>query len=354
VARIRQFLYQHIARFRRLFQYHHTIRYLAGFRTASSVIEEQYWEENALETGEQQWKGDCAASPGLSAVQGQLEPAFPKAIFYLDLYKLVYVSIPEVEPHEGILATIRISNDSVAMIVLKSEASAMEQKLGMICPPYNLEPNREDIDILGSVEARNQRIDALSRMAVDALLRDSRAEKGLWIYADPSHVVKLFTIWLKEIVSQSKEPFSFPELADIDIHVEAGRVPLDGTFDFELYTLVRLSGLGNYTETLDNLEMLGNINEVLSIEELPDGCWELPVLKSYVPRLRDEVGKIFPGCNVEPDNDPTEPSEKEVKEIGFEKARILRTRTFCDRAERISNEARPKAAAFYSRFMATV
>jgi hypothetical protein len=51
-----------------------------------------------------------------------------------------------------------------------------------------------------------------------------------------------------------------------------------------------------------------SLNDVLSAEELPDETWELPVLKTYLPTFEAKVRSIFPGCNIEPDYDPTEPN----------------------------------------------
>ena len=316
-------------------------------------MEDQYCMENSLKTGEQQWKEDYIASPGVRGVEDQFRP-FPKAVFHLDPYKLVYVCLPIVEPQERILSTISLSNGSSAMIVLKSDVRALEREFGMICPRYNIELSKEDVDLFGSVEAaQNQRISALSRMFVDAILRDSTLEARNCIDADPSYVLKLLTIWLKKIASQWKEESpAFLKPADVNIDVEAGRQShtlLDGTFDFASYTLVRLSDVGDFTESeiSDVLDTLANLGEILSIEELPDGSFELPVLKSYFPSLKDQVGKIFPGCNIELDIDPTEPNEQEVKMFGSSTATILRTATFYDRAERMEYEAWPKAAAFY-------
>lgn len=57
---------------------------------------------------------------------------------------------------------------------------------------------------------------------------------------------------------------------------------------------------------------------------------------------------MVPDCIIEPDYNPTEPNVKEVEEFGYETARILRTITFRDRAERMKHKPWPKVAAFYS------
>jgi hypothetical protein len=78
------------------------------------------------------------------------------------------------------------------------------------------------------------------------------------------------------------------------------------------------------------------------------------VFKPYLPRFSDEVSKLFLGCKVELSYDPTEPNEREVKEFGFEKAKVSRTHAFYNRAERMRSEAWPKGAAFYSHFIVGV
>jgi hypothetical protein len=138
---------------------------------------------------------------------------------------------------------------------------------------------------------------------------------------------------------------AFLELADIGNDAESGRVLMD-RYDFNSYTLVRVSDLGHWAQPLKKLEKLGNFDEILSIEELHDESWELLVRKSYLPTLKDKLHKMVPDCIIEPDYDPTKPNAKEVEEFGYKRARILRTATFCDRAERMIPW--PKAAAFYA------
>jgi hypothetical protein len=279
------------------------------------------------------------------AMQEHRVLAFPPAVFHLDAYKLIYVCLPKVPPHEKILSTISLPNGLSVVIVLGSYVSALEQDLDTKCWEYNIEPSREDVELLGLVEAQNQKVDALAKMAVDIILRDSTLEKGLWICADLPCVLNLFTTWLREVVSRSKRDSpAFPELTGFENDSESGRVQLDG-YNFNSYTLVRVSNLGHYAQTLDKL---GNFDEILSIEELQDGwSWELPVHKSYLPKLKDKLREMAPHCIIESNYDPTEPNAKEVKEFGYKKARILRSLTFRDRAERMIHEALPKGGAFY-------
>jgi hypothetical protein len=274
-----------------------------------------------------------------------LIPAFPPAIFHLDAYKLVCVCLPKVPPHEKILSTISLPNGCSVVIVLGSYVLALEQDLDTKCWEYNVEPSKEDVELLGHVEAQNRQVDALARMAIDVMLRDNTLEKGLWVYADPLCVLNLFTTWLGGVVARSKRDYpAFPELTEIENDSESGRIQLDG-YNFDSYTLVRVSNLGHYAQTLNKL---GNFDEILSIEELQDGwSWELPVHKSYLPKLKDKLRELAPDCIIEPNYDPTEPNAKEVEEFGYEKARILRSLAFCSRAERLIHEAFPKAKAFY-------
>jgi hypothetical protein len=72
------------------------------------------------------------------------------------------------------------------------------------------------------------------------------------------------------------------------------------------------------------------------------------MLKTYLPTLKAKLGGIFPGCNIEPDYNPTQPNHQEVEMFGYNKAKALRTSTACDRADRMSSKAWPKAALFYS------
>jgi hypothetical protein len=135
------------------------------------------------------------------------------------------------------------------------------------------------------------------------------------------------------------DSLAFPEL-NIENDPESGRIQLDG-YDFDSYTLVRVSDLGHYAHTPDKL---GNFDEILSIEKLEDGSWELPVRKSYLPKLKDKL----PDCIIDPDYDPTEPNAREVEEFGYEIVRILSKDKFHDRAKRMIYEAFPKAATFYA------
>lgn len=131
---------------------------------------------------------------------------------------------------------------------------------------------------------------------------------------------------------------------------KGSRILLYGKFDPEQYILVRLSKLEGYESglILRTLDSLGQLDEILSTEELTDKSWELPVLKSYLPRLQDQLRKHFPRCHIEPDNDPTEPEDQQEGLPGYHLAKILKTRVFCERAKHMKQDAFPRAAAFYS------
>jgi hypothetical protein len=316
-----------------------------------ATLDDEKEQESGVTTTDERWvlvktqqEEESVAFPWVSDDKHRV-PAFPRAVLHLEAYKLVYVYLPKVPPHENILSTISLPNGSLAVIVLGSYVSTLERDLDTRCFPYNVEPSREDVELLGFVEAQNQQVDALARMAVDAMLRDNTFEKGLWTCADPLYVLNLFTTWLRGVVARSKgDSPAFPEPTGIENDPESGRVQLDG-YDFNSYTLVRVSDLEQYAQ---NLDKLGNLDKILSIEELEDGSWELPVRKSYLLTLKDKLCKMVPDCIVEPDYDPTEPNAKEVEEFGYERARILRTVKFRDRAERMMRESWPKAAAFYT------
>jgi hypothetical protein len=146
------------------------------------------------------------------------------------------------------------------------------------------------------------------------------------------------------------DAFKMAEEVVAAVGYESGRIQLDG-YDFSLYTLVRVSGLGSCSPDLDKL---GNFDEILSVEELQDGSWELPVQKSYLPALTEKLCKVVPDCIIERDYDPTKPNTQEVQSCGYETARAQRTATFDDRVKRMIREAWPKAAAFYADLATTV
>ena len=316
-----------------------------------ATLDNEKEQESGVTTTDERWvlvktqrKEESVASPWVSDNEHRV-PAFPRAVFHLEAYKLVYVCLPKVPPHEKILSTISLPNGSLAVIVLGSYVSALERDLDTRCFPYNVEPSREDVELLGFVEAKNRQVDAFARMAVDAMLRENTLEKGLWICADPLCVLNIFTTWLRGVVARSEgDSPAFPEPTGIENDPELGRIQPDG-YDFNSYTLVRVSDLGRYAQILDKL---GNFDKILSIEELDDGSWELPVRKSYLPTLKNKLCKIVSDCIIEPDYDPTEPNANEVTEFGYERARILRTTSFRDRAKRMMRESWPKAAAFYA------
>jgi hypothetical protein len=245
----------------------------------------------------------------------------------LELYELVHIRLSEVEPDENILSKISLVDGSLVAIVLASDVPALELKLGIQLLPYNIEPSMEEVDLVGVTAARNRRIDELSRMAVDALFRDSMA--GV-IRADLSYITRLFTTFFKRTVVR--------------------RILRDGTFDHRRYSLVRISRFG-YADTYGGL---ASLNGILNIEKLPDGSRELVVFREYLPELKRKLGEMFPTCSIEADYDPLNPTETEVGEHGYEKAKARRAGEFYSRVEQVENAATPKVAAFYSHFAAAL
>ena len=108
-----------------------------------------------------------------------LVSAFPLAIFHLDEYKLVYVSLPKVLLHEKILSTISLLNGSLVVIILGLYVSELERDLDTKCFLYNIKPSREDVELLSLVKAQNRQVNALVRIVINFILRDNTLKKGL-------------------------------------------------------------------------------------------------------------------------------------------------------------------------------
>jgi hypothetical protein len=81
--------------------------------------------------------------------------AFPPIIFYLDKYKLVYISLPKVLLYKKILSIISLLNGSLVVIILGLYILELERDLNTKCFLYNIKPSREDIELLGLVKAQN-------------------------------------------------------------------------------------------------------------------------------------------------------------------------------------------------------
>src|SRR5450432_567804 len=101
----------------------------------------------------------------------------------------------------------------------------------------------------------------------------------------------------------------------------------------KLYTLVRLSKLGRWEaiEIRVNLEE-ERVKNVASIIKLDDGSFEMVVLVTYLPILRDKLGKKFPGSKVDPSYAPHGAAE------------IV---SFLQRAQCMARNAWPTVAAYY-------
>jgi Gti1/Pac2 family len=114
------------------------------------------------------------------------------------------------------------------------------------------------------------------------------------------------------------------------------------------YTLIRMFGVedANVVKKLD--ADIGKVNEVPYIEELSDGSWEICILKSHRRTVKDKLRKIFPGSNVDLYYNPLEPTVKDSKIWGHDKAKTLYEEWFFKRAIRIIKEAWPAGAACYA------
>jgi hypothetical protein len=64
-------------------------------------------------------------------------------------------------------------------------------------------------------------------------------------------------------------------------------------------------------------------------------------------KLKEKLYKIALYYIIEPNYNPTKPNTKEVEDFSYEKARIIRSSAFYNRAEYIIHKAFPKARAFY-------
>lgn len=314
-----------------------------------TILDDKKKQESGMTTTDDGWVLVGAQRKGSVAspwVPGDKHPvsAFPPGIFHLEAYRLVHVYRSEVPPNERILSTIRLPDNSSVLIVLRSYVSTLESDLRTGCLPYDVKPSKENVRLLGFVKAQNQQIDALASMAVDAISRDTTLEKGLWVCADPLHVLIHFTTWLRGVVLQSTGgSLAYPELTGIESDPKSGRVQLDG-YNFNSYTLVRVSNLGQHAQRLDKVV---EFDAILSMDELEDESWELVVSKRFLPVLTDMLHKMVPDCIVESNYDPTEPNAKDVEKFGPERARMVKTHLFRVRAEHCMRVFWPKAAAFY-------
>jgi hypothetical protein len=79
--------------------------------------------------------------------------AFPRVVFHLEEYKLIYVSLPKVPLHEKILNTINLLNDSWTVIILKSYVLKLKRDLDTVYSSYNVELNIKDMKLLSLVKA---------------------------------------------------------------------------------------------------------------------------------------------------------------------------------------------------------
>jgi Gti1/Pac2 family len=114
------------------------------------------------------------------------------------------------------------------------------------------------------------------------------------------------------------------------------------------YTLIRLSKIKDekILKTLDT--KIGTVNEVPNIEELNDGSWEICILKSHRRTVKDTLGKIFPGSDVDLYYDPLIPTANDSEVWGYDKAKMLCKDWFFERAIKVVREGWPAGAAYYA------
>jgi len=114
------------------------------------------------------------------------------------------------------------------------------------------------------------------------------------------------------------------------------------TFAAESNTLVRISKPKG-DQIPDRLDF-GQLDEIISAYELPDGSWELPVRVSYFPKFEFEVRNRFSGCKIERNYHPMEPTPEEVEQLGLRMAKHKTISTFSSRAHRLTKDAWPLAS----------
>ena len=125
-------------------------------------------------------------------------------------------------------------------------------------------------------------------------------------------------------------------------------------FRKDQYTLIRLSEVEdrNILEMLDT--QIGTMNQVLHIEELSDGSWEICILKSHSHAVQDALGKIFPDSDVDLKYNPFEPTANDLKIWDYDMAKKLRRLWFLPRAVRIVEKCWSAAAAAYYAYILEV
>ena len=129
--------------------------------------------------------------------------------------------------------------------------------------------------------------------------------------------------------------------------------PLSG-FRKDQYTLIRLSEVEDrkILEALDT--QIGTLNQVLHIEELSDGSWEICILRSHCRAVQDTLGKVFPDSDVDLKYNPFEPTANDLKIWDYDTAKKLRRLWFLPRAVRIVQKGWPAAAAAYYAYILEV
>lgn len=106
---------------------------------------------------------------------------------------------------------------------------------------------------------------------------------------------------------------------------------------------------GDQIDELEDLGMeLGTVFQVVSIEKLNDGSWEMVASRVYVPTLAANLTRLYPGCHFDPKYDPFQPAPRDVDYFGIARARELTRQCVLKRAERMVEDSWPIAAACYA------
>lgn len=92
----------------------------------------------------------------------------------------------------------------------------------------------------------------------------------------------------------------------------------------------------------------GRVDEVPSIVLLGDGSYEIVVLSSHCNTLRSQLDAFLPGSELELEYDPTQPTDADLNEWGYLRAKTMSGEWFSERAWREIGEGWPLAAAYYA------
>ncbi|KKY22695.1 hypothetical protein UCRPC4_g03198 [Phaeomoniella chlamydospora] len=134
--------------------------------------------------------------------------------------------------------------------------------------------------------------------------------------------------------------------------------------DIKQYRFIRLSNLQG-PDLAQKISSIRNLSEVFSLVELPDESWEIVVLIADSPTLENKLSQMFPGCNIDTEHDPFQPSSGDVESFCIEtgsssirplsksadpsylKAQALKRNLFLETITAMSTQD-PKKAIFYA------